>query len=154
MLVARRFLFRRVCVSRLPAGPLPVNTTDRHSVSYLAGNSMDKSTQTKRLDGLFLLAGNSLERSTPTKNSGGGRLQPIILPAGHSDHFKQRAQFAHYIARRLADGANLENIAHQTNVTANQVVRMVAMFAVQAGEVGKVCLGTVCLTFSPSLIGP
>ncbi len=116
---------------------------------------MDQSTHSKRLDGLFLLAGSRMNQSSPTKSpdSHGGR-QLSKQPADHSDHFKQRAQFAHDIARRLADGANLENIAHQSNMTVDQIVRMVAMFAVQAGEVGKVCLGTVCLTFSPSLIGP
>jgi hypothetical protein len=84
--------------------------------------------------------------STPTENSDGGRLQMSKHPSDQGDHFQQRARFAHDIARRLADGANLDSLAHWNNMTVDQVVRMVAMFAVQASDVGKVCLGTVCLS--------
>jgi hypothetical protein len=113
---------------------------------------MDQSSPTKKPDGDGLLEGlpgpASMGKSkpTPTESSDGGRLQMSKQPSDQGDHFQQRARFAHDIARRLADGANLDSLAHQTNMTVDQVVRMVAMFAVQASDVGKVCLGTVCLT--------
>ncbi|KAK5561911.1 hypothetical protein LTR46_000716 [Exophiala xenobiotica] len=111
---------------------------------------MDQSPPTKKPDGDGLLNGlprpasidKSTSTSTPTENSDGGRLQMSKQPSDQGDHFQQRARFAHDIARRLADGANLDSLAHQTNMTVDQVVRMVAMFAVQASDVGKVCLGT------------
>jgi len=115
---------------------------------------MDQSPPTRKPDGDGLLEGlpgrpasmdKSTSTSTPTGNSDGGRLQISKQPSDQGDHFKQRARFAHDIARRLADGANLESLAHQTNMTVDQVVRMVAMFAVQASDVGKVCLGMVGL---------
>lgn len=64
-----------------------------------------------------------------------------------STHHTDRAKIASDMAKRIAGGANLQTLAHDQNMTVEQVCRMVAMFADQAGEIARATLGSVCFFF-------
>ncbi|KAJ9645449.1 hypothetical protein H2204_001028 [Knufia peltigerae] len=59
-----------------------------------------------------------------------------------STHHTDRAKIASDMAKRIAGGANLQTLARDQNMTVEQVCRMVAMFADQAGEIARATLGS------------
>ncbi|KIW19081.1 hypothetical protein PV08_03373 [Exophiala spinifera] len=72
------------------------------------------------------------------------------FPSSAPPHYVERANRAFEMAKRISGGANLQTVAGDYSMTTEQVCQMIAMFAVQAGEIGKATLGSCSLTTDKS----
>lgn len=100
-----------------------------------------------KLTSFFFLLEKKPEHSSTAPDPRADKVDPNTTILGpNPDIFELRVQLAYSMAKRISNGASLEQVAFQNNMTVDQLGRMISVLATQSVQVNR-ALGMV--SFSP-----